>query len=110
MKELPELTDDAVIDLAREGGFAYIPKLAGQRRIALGQLANPQKERVCEILRHSLPLGEPADKQQQAGRGDQYYYRIQISYDTQHHSADIVIVIPDSLAPPELKALWKEGE
>ncbi|UQY43200.1 hypothetical protein M1E08_05280 [Erwinia sp. PK3-005] len=110
MKELPELTDDAVIDLAREGGFAYIPKLAGQRRIALAQLPNPQKERVCEILRHSLPLGEPADKPQQAGRGDQYYYRIQISYATQQHSGDIVIVIPDSLAPPELKALWKEGE
>ena len=110
MKELPELTDDAVIDLAREGGFAYIPKLAGERRIALGQLAEPQKARVCDILRHSLPLGEPADRPQQAGRGDQYYYRIQISYDTQQHSGDIVILIPDSLAPPELKALWKEGE
>ena len=110
MKELPELTDDAVIDLAREGGFAYIPTLAGQRRIELGQLPNPQKERVCEILRHSLPLGEPADKPVQSGRGDQYYYRIQISYQTQQHAGDIVIVIPDRLAPPELKALWKEGE
>jgi len=46
----------------------------------------------------------------QSGRGDQYYYRIQISYQTQQHAGDIVIVIPDSLAPPELKALWKEGE
>lgn len=110
MKELPELTDDAVIDLAREGGFAYIPKLAGERRIALGQLPDPQKARVCEILRHSLPLGEPADKPVQAGRGDQYYYRIQISYNNDQQSGDIVIVIPDSLAPPELKALWKEGE
>ena len=110
MKTLPKLTDDAVIDLAREGGFAWIPKLAGQRRIALAQLPEPQKARVCEILRHSLPLGEPADKPPQAGRGDQYYYRIQISYSTQQHSGDIVIVIPDSLAPPELKALWKEGE
>ena len=110
MKALPELTDDAVIDLAREGGFAYIPKLAGKRRITLAQLPAPQKERVCEILRQSLPLGEPPDKPAVAGRGDQYYYRIQISYDTQQHSGDIVILIPDSLAPPALKALWKEGE
>jgi len=28
----PELTDDAVVELAREGGVAYIPMLAGRRR------------------------------------------------------------------------------
>ena len=38
MKPLPTLNQDTVIELAREGGFAYIPKLAGQRRIALADI------------------------------------------------------------------------
>ena len=33
--QVPELTDDAVVELAREGGVAFIPKLSGQRTIAL---------------------------------------------------------------------------
>ena len=36
--QVPELTDDAVVELAREGGVAFIPKLSGQRTIALSSL------------------------------------------------------------------------
>jgi len=43
MNPVPELNDDAVIDVAREGGFAYIPKLAAPRRFALSQLSAPQR-------------------------------------------------------------------
>nr|WP_024965369.1 protealysin inhibitor emfourin [Pantoea sp. IMH] len=107
---LPELSDDAVIVMAREGGFAYIPKLAGPRRIALAQLSPPQREHVCSVLRHALPLGEPPGEQNPAGRGDQRFYRIEISYATSHHTGNIVLLIPEDAAPPELVALWQEGQ
>lgn len=110
MKALPELTDDAVIDLAREGGVAWIPKLAGERRFALAQLSAPRREQVCDILKKAMPLGAPPGENNPAGRGDQRYFRIQISYQTDRQSGDIVILIPEQLAPPELEHLWREGE
>ncbi|MBP2167883.1 hypothetical protein J2125_001075 [Erwinia toletana] len=110
MNPLPELSDDTVIELAREGGFAYLPKLAAQRRIALAQLASPQRERVCDILRKALAQGEPPGPACSAGRGDQRYYRLQISYSTHQSSGDIIMLIPESAAPPELEMLWRDGE
>lgn len=110
MKNLPELSDDAVIDVAREGGFAYIPKLAGARRFALAQLDPPEREHVCSVLRRALPLGEPPGEQSLAGRGDQRYYRVEISYATPNQIGSIVIVIPEDQAPPELVQLWKDGQ
>ncbi|WP_428943759.1 protealysin inhibitor emfourin [Pantoea sp. FN060301] len=107
---LPELSDDAVIDMAREGGFAYIPKLTGPRRIALAQLSPPQREHVCSVLRQALPLGEPPGEENPAGRGDQRYFRIKISYATSQHAGSIVLLIPEDLAPPELLQLWQEGQ
>lgn len=110
MNQLPELTDDAIIELAREGGFAFIPTLAGQRRIALASLASPQRERVCDIVRKSVEVGEPAGPSCSAGRGDQRYYRLQISYSSHQVSGDIIILIPENLAPPELEQLWRDGQ
>lgn len=110
MREIPELTDDAVIDLKREGGFAFMPKLAGERRIALAQLPGPQKERVCHILNQAMPLGAPPGEDNPAGRGDQRYFRIQISYQTQQQSGDIIILVPERLATAELENLWRDGE
>ncbi len=107
---LPELSDDAVIDVAREGGFAYIPKLAGARRIMLAKLNPPEREHVCSVLRDALPLGEPADQQSRAGRGDRRYYRIEISFATPNQLGNIVIVIPEDQAPPELVQLWQDGQ
>ena len=46
---IPELTEDAVIELAREGGVAFIPQLSGLRRIALSALTPQQRERVIDI-------------------------------------------------------------
>jgi hypothetical protein len=37
-----QLTDDAIIELAREGGIAFIPNLRGERRFALAQLPDPK--------------------------------------------------------------------
>lgn len=110
MNSLPELSDDAVIDVAREGGFAYIPKLAGPRRIALGQLSQPQREHVCNVLRQVMPLGEPPGEQSRAGRGDQRYFRIEVSYATPHQMGNIVLLIPEEQAPPALIELWQDGQ
>ncbi|MRS18094.1 hypothetical protein GJV08_02875 [Enterobacteriaceae bacterium RIT692] len=105
-----QLTDDAIIELAREGGIAFIPKLRGERRFALAELPEPQKQRVCEVLEQAMPLGEPEDQAANIGRGDQRYYRIQISYATHLEAASLVILIPEQLAPPELQSLWRDGE
>nr|WP_190274666.1 protealysin inhibitor emfourin [Pantoea sp. At-9b] len=110
MVNIPPLTDDAIIELAREGGLAFMPRLRGERRFALAQLPEPQKQRVCTVLEQAMPLGEPEDQAANLGRGDQRYFRLQISYATHQQSGTIVILIPEQVAPPELEALWRDGE
>lgn len=110
MNTLPELTDDAVIELEREGGLAFIPALRGARRFTLAQLPAPEKQRVCNVLERAFPLGEPEKKAPETGRGDQRYFRIQISYSTHHEAGAVVLLIPEHIAPPELENLWREGE
>lgn len=105
-----QLTDDAIIELAREGGITFIPGLRSERRFALAQLPEPQKQRVCNVLEQALPLGEPEEQAASIGRGDQRYFRIQISYATHREAGTIVILIPENVAPPELQALWRDGE
>ncbi len=110
MNTLPELSNDAVIDVAREGGFAWIPKLSGPRRITLAQLSDPQRKHVCEVLRQAMPLGEPPGEQSRAGHGDQRYFRIEISYATAQQVGNIVLLVPEDQAPPALVQLWQEGQ
>lgn len=57
--QVPELTDDAVVELAREGGVAFIPKLSGQRTIALSSLNEAQRQRLVSILEQAFPRGQP---------------------------------------------------
>lgn len=109
---VPELTDDAVIELAREGGFAFIPGLSGLRRITLSTLTPEQRQRVADILQQSFPFGLPPGQPDSPGRGDQRYFRIQILR-TQHNQAqytDIIVLIPEEEAPPSLVELWQKGE
>lgn len=110
MTTLPELNDDAVIDVAREGGVAFIPTLSGPRRFALGELSDEEKARVCHIMKQALALGQPPGAQSQVGRGDQRYFRIEITYATSRQAGNIVLVIPENLAPPALVELWKNGQ
>ncbi|KNC88923.1 protealysin inhibitor emfourin [Trabulsiella odontotermitis] len=110
--QIPDLTDDAVIELAREGGVAFIPKLSGQRTITLAALNPSQRQRVIDILRQSAPRGVPPGQPESPGRGDQRYFRIQIIW-TQHNQAqytDIIILVPEQEAPPSLVDLWQKGE
>lgn len=55
--DIPELTDDAIVELAREGGVAFIPMLNKQRKITLATLTAPQRQRVTDILKQTLPVG-----------------------------------------------------
>ncbi|MDU6925949.1 protealysin inhibitor emfourin [Franconibacter helveticus] len=112
MNELPTLTDDAVIELAREGGVAFIPRLSGLRRIILAQLNETQRQRIVNILQQTLPVAKPPGETDSPGRGDQRYYRIQITW-THHnsaHYADVIVLVPETKAPPELEELWRRGE
>ncbi|AWQ17834.1 hypothetical protein NS303_10255 [Pantoea ananatis] len=110
MSQLPELTDDATIVVTHEGGFAFIPGLRSERRFPLGELPPPEKARVCQVLEQAMPLGKPEEKAAEVGRGDQCYFRIQIQYATQRQSGTVVILVPEQLAPPELKSLLREGK
>lgn len=110
--QIPELTEDAVVELAREGGVAFIPKLSGLRRIAISTLNEQQRQRVIEILDQALSLGQPPGEASSPGRGDQRYFRIQIVW-TRHNQAqytDVILLVPEQEAPPSLVDLWRKGE
>lgn len=109
---IPELTEDAVIELAREGGVAFIPQLSGLRRIALSTLTPQQRERVIDVLQQALQRGFPPGQTDSPGRGDQRYFRIQIiwTHHNQAHYTDIILLVPEQEAPPSLVDLWKKGE
>lgn len=57
--DIPELTDDAIVELAREGVVGIIPKLNKQRKIALVALTAPQLQGIADILKQTLPVGSP---------------------------------------------------
>ena len=65
---LADLSDDAVIELAREGGVAWIPALSGMRKIVVAKLNEQQKQRIATILQQSLPLGKPPGQPDSPGR------------------------------------------
>ncbi|MEI7408276.1 protealysin inhibitor emfourin [Pectobacterium aroidearum] len=111
MKTLPELNEDAIIELAREGGFAFIPKLAGSRRFALANVTSSERERICNAIRNAFPQARESGEPDGPGRGDQFYYRIHISYrhPQQNQYADVILLIPEDRAPPELTELWRNG-
>ncbi|STW28032.1 extracellular metalloprotease [Klebsiella michiganensis] len=71
---LADLSDDAVIELAREGGVAWIPALSGMRKIVVAKLNEQQKQRIATILQQSLPLGKPPGQPDSPGRGDQRFF------------------------------------
>lgn len=110
--QVPELTDDAVVELAREGGVAFIPKLTGLRRIALSALNTTQRQRVISILEQAIPRGQPPGMPSSPGGGDQRYFRIQIIWTRQNQAqyTDIIVLVPEQEAPESLIELWQKGE
>ncbi len=110
--QVPELTDDAVVELAREGGVAFIPKLSGQRTIALSSLNEAQRQRTGEHSGAGFPARPAARASLFPGSGDQRYFRIQIIWTGQNqaHYADIIVLVPEQEAPESLVELWQKGE
>ncbi|RLM26368.1 hypothetical protein BIY29_06000 [Brenneria alni] len=111
MKTLPELTNDAIVELAREGGIAWVPKLTGLRRFTLDGLPALDRERICRAIRDAFQLAREPGESDSPGRGDQFYYRIHISYRHPQKSqyAEATLLIPEKYAPPELEDLWRNG-
>ncbi|CAI0707100.1 protealysin inhibitor emfourin [Serratia ficaria] len=107
---LPPLNQDTVIELAREGGFAFIPKLAGLRRIALADITPAQRQRLNQLLNQTLPYAREAGQPDSPGCGDQRYFRVQINYASQNLCSEIVLLIPETRAPQALVDLWKTGQ
>ncbi|NKI75845.1 hypothetical protein Dpoa2040_003170 [Dickeya sp. CFBP 2040] len=109
--DLPELTDDVIIELAREGGFAWVPRLASSRRFVLAEVTAPQKEKIRTVLHKALPSAHEPGLPDSPGHGDQFYYRIHIHYGNAQDSrqADWVLLIPEQSAPTELETLWRNG-
>lgn len=110
--KLPELTDDVVIELAREGGIAFIPGLRTQRTLVMAQLGSSQRQHLAETLQQSLPLGVAPGLPGSPGRGDQRFFRIEIIR-TRHSGAqdtDLILLVPEERAPQSLVDLWRRGE
>src|SRR5476649_902155 len=106
MKPLESLDSSAVIEIYREGGMAFIPKLNGPRRVAMDGLSEGKRQQICDWINQSLPFAEASEK---AGHGDQRYYRLEIHYTTPQKSGSLVIIIPETQTPAELIELWKSA-
>ncbi|WP_368073411.1 protealysin inhibitor emfourin [Lonsdalea iberica] len=68
MNAPPHLTDDAIIELAREGGLAWIPKLSGPRWVVLAKLPAEERQKICAVLRSVLPPSQTDDPAERPGR------------------------------------------
>ncbi|AGB83576.1 hypothetical protein D781_3355 [Serratia sp. FGI94] len=110
MRPLPALSQGTVIELAREGGFAFIPKLAGLRRIVIADISPDECARLEQLLNQSLPYAREEGQPDSPGCGDQRYFRVQIDYADRVGSSQIVLLIPESEAPQALVDLWETGQ
>ncbi len=109
MNQCPELDEQTVIELSREGGFAYIPALLARRRFSLGQMPVGQRERLCALMRQLLLMQSSPDGRC-PGSGDARYYRIHILRPDNRQSPDFFeLLVPETSAPLELARFWQEG-
>ncbi|MDU6412336.1 MAG: protealysin inhibitor emfourin [Yersiniaceae bacterium] len=107
MQPISELDPDAVIILVREGGFAFIPKLNGPRRIALTEVSAETRDRICRLINQIMPYAQ--QQPGQAGCGDQRYFRLEIHF-TSTDDREWVLLIPETRTPEALVRLWKYGD
>ncbi|GAB2935507.1 protealysin inhibitor emfourin [Hafnia psychrotolerans] len=104
MKPLDTLDSSAVIEMYREGGIAFMPKLNGPRRVELAGMSDDKRRKICQLINQSLPYAKPPEK---VGHGDQRYYRLDIHYATPGQSGSLMVIIPENQIPAELVELWK---
>ncbi|WP_426201543.1 protealysin inhibitor emfourin [Pseudomonas sp. TWP3-1] len=101
MKTLPELGDDSVVRVSRQGGMAAIHSLTRPREIEFAQCDITQRTRICSVLEGCLTLDSS-----ESGRGDQRFYQIEVRYGT----GEMTLKVPEDQAPGELVHLWDKGQ
>ena len=101
MKILPELGDDSVVRVSRQGGVAAIHSLSRPREIEFAQCDISERRRICSVLEGCLPLDSA-----ETGRADQRFYQIEVRYP----SGEMVLKVPEDQAPGDLVHLWDKGQ
>lgn len=104
MKRLPPLGKDATVRLSRQGGFASMQALSRPREIDFASCDEQQRGQVCSVLEGCLPLASAT-----AGQGDRRYYQIELRYRENERDSEMLLRVPEEVAPDELVRLWGEG-
>ncbi|WP_407309743.1 protealysin inhibitor emfourin [Pseudomonas sp. nanlin1] len=107
MNEFPELGEDAIVRVSRQGGVAAIQALTRPREIEFAQCDPQQRSQICSLLSGCMPLAAETGN---AGRGDQRFYQIELSYRLKDQAEKRIIKVPENSAPSELVRLWDKGE
>lgn len=102
MIKLPPLQHVMGLKLSREGGLAYLP--GRQQRCSIDLVDCPPDERaaICQVVKAAAPQAVAAE---QAGRGDQRYFLIELSF-TDEGPEPLSFSVPEHAAPEELLRLW----
>lgn len=107
MKKLPDLGENAVVRVSRQGGVAAIPGLTRPREIAFAQCEPQQRTQICSLLSGCMPLAADTGV---AGRGDQRFYQIELNYRIEDRDEMQVLKVPEHDAPSGLVQLWEKGD
>ncbi|WP_213875978.1 protealysin inhibitor emfourin [Pseudomonas sp. dw_358] len=102
MEPLNALHADTVLEVAHEGGVAYVPKLNAPRRIELAHLNDEARQHICELINRLLPFSVQPET---AGSGDQRYFRLEV-----RGAQSLVLTIPEAKVPTGLVELWRGGQ
>lgn len=107
MNELPELGDNALVRLSRQGGVAAMPGLARPREIEFAHCDAQQRTQICSLLSDCMPLVAETTA---AGHGDQRFYQIELHYRIENREEKQILKVPECNAPSGLVQLWDKGE
>ncbi|MFO2466458.1 hypothetical protein OOJ96_24160 [Pseudomonas sp. 15FMM2] len=102
MKTLPPLGNEATVKLSRQGGVAAIQALSRPRQIDFAQCDLDQRQQILNVIEVCLPLDSS-----QAGQGDRRFYQIEVRI---RLDDQLMLQIPEDLAPIELVRLWNNGQ
>ena len=96
------LAGDAVrVELTIDGGFAYIPGLAGPIVLDGAQLAAADAGELGRLCRAALAVTKRASAKQRAAMPDARRYQLTIALDDKKHE----LVAADPISPPAVAAL-----
>ncbi|PAU58407.1 hypothetical protein BZL41_17980 [Pseudomonas sp. PIC25] len=104
MIELPPLAAATGLRVTREGGVAHVPGLVRACSIDLANCPEAERQQACAAVETAAPkASEPG----QAGRGDQRYFRVEVSFQGLEVER-ISFNVPETEAPEALVSLWKQ--